>query len=206
MTRTLAPVEIGSATAEDAADAGDPGEQRVALQWARLPRRWRRGDRAIVRTTEVALFAIGVLFTLMITLEVISRFVFSFSISFVNASARMLLVWFFLLGAGVALRRGAHVGFELLVAALGARARRVLVLAGLAMTALFSLEMIWSGLWSIGPALHQTEAGLDVSVVWVVSALPVGFALLVYHALVLIYLELRDGDGSGEGRVGETTP
>ena len=79
MTLTLAPVEIGSATAEDAADAGDPGEQRVALQWTRLPRRWRRGDRAIVRTTEVALFAIGVLFTLMINVLKVFDLVFVIS-------------------------------------------------------------------------------------------------------------------------------
>jgi TRAP-type C4-dicarboxylate transport system permease small subunit len=205
MTTSGSPVELGSATAVEAGDAGDAGELKVAAQWRAMPAAWRAGDRALIRTTEIVLFAVGVAFTLMITLEVISRFVFSFSISFVNAAARMLLVWFFLLGAGIALRRGAHVGFELLVSALPAAGRRAMVLLGLALAMAFCLEMIWSGIFSIGPALRQTEPGLDVSIVWVVAALPVGFALLLYHAIVLVYVELRDAP-AGDDRAGGPRP
>jgi TRAP-type C4-dicarboxylate transport system permease small subunit len=191
MPTTPSPVEIGSPTAEDMVDAGAAGERRVAAQSQRLPRGWRGADRAVVKTTEFALFAIGMVFALMITLEVISRFVFSFSISFVNAAARMMLVWFFLLGGGIALRRGAHVGFELLISALPPKAKRGMVLAGLVLAALFSLEMIWSGIFSIGPALRQTEPGLDVSVVWVVAAIPIGFLLMLYHTVVLLFVEVK---------------
>jgi TRAP-type C4-dicarboxylate transport system permease small subunit len=205
MATSEPPVDLSSAAAVDALDAGDAGELKVAGQWRAMPAAWRAGDRALIRTTEIALFLIGVVFTLMITLEVISRFVFSFSISFVNAAARMLLVWFFLLGAGIALRRGAHVGFELLISALPAAGRRAMVLLGLALAMAFSLEMIWSGIFSIGPALRQTEPGLDVSVVWVVAALPVGFLLLLYHAVVLVYVELRGAPAAGD-RAAEPRP
>jgi C4-dicarboxylate transporter DctQ subunit len=208
MAASEPPVDLGSPAsveAGDMGDAGDAGEQKVAAQWRAMPAAWRAGDRALIRTTEIALFVIGVLFTLMITLEVISRFVFSFSISFVNASARMLLVWFFLLGAGIALRRGAHVGFELLISALPPAGRRATVVLGLALAMAFSLEMIWSGIFSIGPALRQTEPGLDVSIVWVVAALPVGFVLLLYHAIVLVYVELRDTPAE-DGRAMDPRP
>src|SRR4051812_31405266 len=99
-------------------EAGDAGATRIEAQHHLLPLAWRSADRGIIRATEYALFAIGVAFTVMITLEVISRYLFSFSIFFVNAAARLLLVWFFLIGAGLALRHGAHVGFELLLTAL----------------------------------------------------------------------------------------
>ena len=69
---------------------------------------WRAWDKWLIRGTKFVLFAIGATFTSLITLEVLSRFVFSFSIFFTNAMARYLLVWFFLLGAGLALRQGAH--------------------------------------------------------------------------------------------------
>lgn len=191
-------------TGADLADAlpSNPGElqdvdkiglQRVAAQASALPAPWRPIDLTIVRTTEYTLFAIGVLFTAMLTLEVISRYVFSFSIYFINSAARFLLVWFFLLGAGIALRHGAHVGFELLISALSARRRKVMVLFGLLLAAIFSIEMIWSGFHSLGPAMKQTEAGLDVSLVWVVLAIPVGFALLLYHTVVLVWVEVRPG-------------
>jgi TRAP-type transport system small permease protein len=191
MAEPQSPVDPDALPAVDPAELEDQSAARVAAQWARMPPAWSGCDRTLIRSTEYLLFAIGIAFTLMITLEVISRFVFSFSISFVNAAARMLLVWFFLLGAGVALRRGAHVGFDLLLSALPPRGRRALTLVGLACTAAFCLEMIWSGWYSLGPAWRQTEPGLDVSIVWVVVALPLGFLLLLYHAVVLAWLELH---------------
>ena len=113
------------ASSTELPDADGASKLRVAAQMASLPVPWRQVDRVILKGTEVTLFAIGVLFTAMVTLEVISRYVFSFSIFSVNAAARLLLVWFFLLGAGIALRHGAHVGFELLLSALPPRPRRV---------------------------------------------------------------------------------
>src|SRR5207248_64605 len=92
-------------------------------QSGRLPPAWGRIDGTFLQLTEYTLFAIGALFAIMITLEVISRYVFNFSISLVNALARLLLVWFFLLGAGIAMRRGAHVGFELVLSAMPPRPR-----------------------------------------------------------------------------------
>ena len=142
-----------------------------------------------MKGTEVILFATGVLFTGMVTLEVISRYLFSFSIFSVNAAARLLLVWFFMLGAGIALRHGAHVGFELLLSALPLRPRRSVVLFGLLLVGVFCLEMMWGGFNALGPAWAQREPGLDISLVWPVLAIPVGFALLLYHVLVILWAE-----------------
>jgi TRAP-type C4-dicarboxylate transport system permease small subunit len=169
----------------------EAGKLRTDEQSKLLPGAWQRADRAIVRATEAALFAVGVLFTIMITLEVISRYVFNFSIYFVNAAARLLLIWFFLLGAGIALRHGAHVGFELLLSALTAERRRLVVFGGLCVTGVFYLEMIWAGIHSLGPAMRQSEPGLDISLAWPILAIPVGFALLLYHLLVIMWVELR---------------
>ncbi len=191
------PTSIPVASAHDLPEAGDAGALRVAEQMALLPAAWRRVDRVIVKGTEVTLFAIGVLFTAMVTLEVISRYAFSFSIFSVNAAARLLLVWFFLLGAGIALRHGAHVGFEMLLAALQPRVRRAFVLFGLLLVAVFCLEMMWGGLHALGPAWSQTEAGLDISLAWPVLAIPVGFALLFYHTLVITWTEYRRGHPQG---------
>jgi TRAP-type C4-dicarboxylate transport system permease small subunit len=179
----------------DDADPDAAGKRNTATQSACLPPSWRRVDTALLRGTEYTLFATGVLFAAMITLEVISRYVFNFSISFVNALARLLLVWFFLLGAGIAMRRGAHVGFELIVSAIPPRSRAPVVQIALFLTAVFCLEMIWAGVHSMGPAMMQTEAGLGVSLAWGVFAIPCGFALLLYHTLVVMWSELRRGRG-----------
>ena len=169
----------------------DLGEARIDEQRRLLPPRWRRIDRAVVRATEIGLFAIGALFTLTITLEVLSRYLFGFSIFFVNAAAKLLLVWFFLLGAGIALRHGAHVGFELLLAAQTPRRRRIIILIGQCLALLFFVEMIWAGVYALGPAARQTEPGLDISLFWAFLSIPLGFALLLYHMLLLMVVEYR---------------
>ena len=167
-------------------DVDHRAAQLVAAQQAALPAAWRAIDRAVLYATNGALFVIGAVFTIIVTAEVVSRYGFSHSIFFVNAGARLLLVWFFLLGAGIALRHLAHVGFELLVSRMhGARRRNVLTIA-YACSLVFFLEMIWGGVYAIGPALPQNEAGLGISVVWFVLAVPVGFVLLAYHAIVML--------------------
>jgi TRAP-type C4-dicarboxylate transport system permease small subunit len=169
----------------------EAGPRLVKEQQAMLPPAWRAFDRVVVFTTEFVLFLVGALFTIAVTLAVLTRYVFDFSLFWVDASARFLLVWFFLLGAGIALRHGAHVGFELLMSLLKPRNRRKVRLVGYALSLVFFLEMLWGGLYAIKPALAQTEAGLGVSLVWIVAAVPAGFVLLTYHLIVLIYGELK---------------
>lgn len=166
-------------------------DAKVALQAAALPPAWRAVDRCIVRTTEVLLFGIGALFTVLIALEVFSRYVLGHSFMFVDAGSRFLLVWFFILGAGPALRYGAHVGFELLLARAAPQHRRRIVIATQALGIVFFVEMIWAGLYSLGPAWRQSEPGLEISLGWAFLAVPVGFALMTYHMAVLMAGERR---------------
>ena len=95
-----------------AAEECNPGSAKVEEQYPSLPPKWRAFDRAAVQTTELSVFAVAVLFTVMITLEVVSRQVFNFSIFFINAPANLLLLWFFLLGAGLAFRQCPHVALR----------------------------------------------------------------------------------------------
>jgi C4-dicarboxylate transporter DctQ subunit len=160
---------------------------------------WRAWDRWLIRGTEFVLFAIGVTFTGLIALEVLSRFVFSFSIFFTNAMARYLLVWFFLLGAGPALRRGAHVGFDMLVQALPLSLRQRIEVLAHVLVLLFLALMIWGGISSLPQAWTEIDSAMGVRSVWGMAAIPVGFALLFYHQ-ACVMIERRVGAGGHEGR------
>ena len=184
---------VGAASAE-VVEADEAGRRKVHAQWNAMPQAWRRLDRGLVIATQWLLCVGGVAFAALITLEVISRYVFSFSIYFVNAAARLLLVWFFMLGAGIALRHGAHVGFELLTAALPPRTRRAVELVALLAVAVFCAEMLYAGIVALGPAWLQSEPGLDVSLAWPILAVPVGFALLLYHVVVMLWMRARSED------------
>jgi len=174
-------------------DPDEAGRRKVAAQWALLPEGWRTVDRAIVAATQGLLFVAGVLFAVIITVEVASRYVFGFSIYITNALSRLLLVWFFMLGAGIAMRHGAHVGFELLLSKMSPGTRRWTVQVGLLCAAAFSLQMLYAGIVPLGPAWRQTEPGLGIPLAWPILAIPVGFALLLYHIVVALYLEAKGG-------------
>ncbi|MEZ5934568.1 MAG: TRAP transporter small permease [Alphaproteobacteria bacterium] len=176
----------------------EQGDRPRATETQRLglPALWRRVDAVLVTLVNAVLFLIGSLFVLMITLEVVSRYLFDFSIGMVNAGARLLLIWFFLLGAGSALREHAHVGFEMLVGRLRPRARLITLLTAHALVAVFFLELLWSGLHLLGPGLSQGWAGSDIKLFWVAIALPLGAVLLIYHLAVLSYLALCHPQGA----------
>lgn len=177
--------------AELAAETDFSDVGKIEEHYRFLPPKWECLDRITVRATEFILFAVGMLFATMVSLEVTSRYILNFSIVFVNAAARMLLVWFFLLGAGLALRYGAHVGVEFILVRLAPRRRRLLLFIAQSCAIIFFIEMVWSGLYSLGPALTQTEPGLEIPLFWGFLAIPVGFVLLIYHMLVLVVVGLR---------------
>jgi len=185
------------ALAEASNEHEDLGEKMLLRQSGLLPAGWAAVDRAVVTLTRHALFVIGGSFTLVIIAEVLLRYAFSHSMFFANPLSKLLLVWFFLLGAGLALRQGAHMGFDLIAARLPPRQRRRLALAAHTVGALFFLEMLWAAAHAIGPALRQTDPALDISLAWLVSAVPIGFVLMLYHLLVIMVIEWRQRPDPG---------
>jgi len=153
----------------------------------RLVETVRRFDIALTRATEVAVVLIGGAFTILIFLEVASRFVVDFSIFAINALARLLLLWFFLLGAGLALRKRLHVGFEQLKRSLPSGPARVLeCLVHLCIFA-FCAELLWSIFFALPASLGQTLGSLGISSFWGVLAFPVGIALMIHHQIMLLF-------------------
>ncbi len=158
---------------------------------------WRAWDARLIRVTEFLLFSIGATFTALVVLEVVSRFIFSFSIFFTNAMARYLLVWFFLLGAGPALRRGAHVGFDMLIQALPLAVRRRTEATAHVLVLVFFVLMIWGGLVSLPQAWAEIDSAMGVRSVWGIAAIPVGFVLLLYHQACVMVERRIDRDRQG---------
>lgn len=160
-----------------------------------LPAGWRRVDGWILRATRWMAIAVGLTFTMLVSLEVASRYLLDFSIFWVNSASIFLLVWFFLLGAGLALRQGAHVGLELLIAHLSPRLARITFLIAQVPSLIFFCAMLWSGLNAIGPASRQMEGALGISLMWVMLAFPVGFLLLLYNQAAMFVAALRKPGG-----------
>ena len=162
----------------------------------KLPPAWRAVDRVIIRLTEVLAAFIGTAFTTMIFAEIVTRYFFHFSIYWVNSVAEFLLVWFFLIGAGLALRHNAHVGFEFVLDKMPKRLAYIVFIFSRLIIVLFCAVMAWSGYLTLGPASRQIEGATQVSFLWVMLAFPIGFALLLYHQIALLVGTGRPAPGN----------
>jgi TRAP-type C4-dicarboxylate transport system permease small subunit len=164
-------------------------------------RAWRAFDATLVRATEILLFVVGVVFTVFLCLGVVGRYVADFSLVFVEAGARFLLVWFFLLGAGLALRERAHVGFELARGALPPTLGRAVRIVAHLCVLLFGALILSGTVEALGISASHTEPTVGLSLLWAVLSVPVGVALMLYHQVCVIAEDL-----TGAGRGAPTPP
>ncbi len=160
-----------------------------------LPAFWLPFDNGILAATKVVCIVIGLGFTVLVSSEVVSRFLIGQSISWVNGTARFLLVWFFMIGASLALRQGGHVALDVLGKMLPPVPRTIVYFLAQILTMTFLLELLWSGYVALNGAFPQTEGSLGISMAWVMSAFPVGFAFLIYHQIVLVISATRTLSG-----------
>lgn len=147
----------------------------------------RRFDRFIIQANKVLLVTVGIAFTLLVGGEVFSRYVLDFSIYQINALARLLLVWFFMLGMGLALRDKLHVGYDSLKDRMPYVGRRVAEIIAHISIIVFCLLLMWSSFLSIPNALRNNLSSLNISLIWGIVAFPVGSALMLYHAVVQMF-------------------
>ncbi len=117
--------------------------------------------------------------------NVISRYVFGHSFSWVEEATRYMMIWAALLGAGPALRVGGHIAIDTLHVALpdtGARLLRGLIVAIMAATL---VVLVWLGIEYASFAWEQESPVLGWSLGKVYLALPVGAALMLVHLLLI---------------------
>jgi TRAP-type C4-dicarboxylate transport system permease small subunit len=133
--------------------------------------------------------AMGVL-VVDVTWQVVSRFVLSDASSWSEELATYLMIWVGLLGASVALRRGAHLGIDYFVSRLSPRGKAVIGAFVFLVVAVFSVLVLGIGgvnLVRETLARGQTSAALRVEMGYVYLALPIsGFFLTLYSIEFLI--------------------
>jgi len=160
----------------------------------------KRLDSILITITKIVVVFIGILFTILICLEVVSRFIFNFSIYLTNGLARFLLIWFFFLGAGLAMKEKAHVGFELVKIAAPERFKKFFEILSHVCVLVFLFQILYSGSIVLPGSLHEIEGSLGVSTFWAYLAIPVGTVLMIYYEFTLFFtvLQSRTKDGDGD--------
>jgi TRAP-type transport system small permease protein len=143
-----------------------------------------RFDRGLYIANQAILAALLAIMAVLVFGNVILRYVFGISLSWVEELTRYMMIWLAWLGAGLALREGAHIAIDALQTALpevGGRLLRSVVL--LAMIGFFG-ALAWLG-WRYSMfAWRQQTAVLRLPAGLVYLAIPVGSVLMLLHLLL----------------------
>ena len=139
------------------------------------------------RTLEVLVMVVVAVLVLDVLWQVFTRFVLNDPSTWTEELARFMLIWVSLLGAAVALGRGAHLGIDYFVAKMPEKMRRRTEAFVFLCIAVFSLLVMFVGgleLVRSNLALGQASPALGVKMGYVYLAIPIsGFFLTLYAVI-----------------------
>ncbi len=149
---------------------------------------------SINRWIEYLLFGLGFTMTVVVAVQVFSRYVLNQSLFWSEELARYLLVWLSFLGASVAYRRKVHPGVDVFYGKMPAPLRKTsTIIVHLFSLALFGVMILFGCRFAffvrmqISPALYLPK--------WIVfSIIPISGAILLIHCVTFL-LDALTGEG-----------
>ena len=136
--------------------------------------------------------------------EVLRRFVLSYSSIWGEEVVRYAFIYLVWIGAASAVRERGHIRIDVVMHYLGPRAKAALYIFGdLVMFVVALIALYWSfETVLVSAKFGSVSAGLRVSMVWFLMAVPAGFAIMLWRLIQSLARDLkslRDGTPVYEG-------
>ncbi len=141
-------------------------------------------DTVLLRLNRWTVIVILAAMAMMVFANVVLRFLTDASILWVEEVSRYLMIWLTFLGAGLVLRYGGHIGIDTLQDSFPRHASAVRWAIFVFLLGFFGF-MVWIGTRYAALTWGQTTPVLQIPVGFVYLAMPVGFALLIVHLLLM---------------------
>jgi len=123
----------------------------------------------------------------VVFLQVVSRYVFRHPFDWPEELARFLFVWVALLGAALALKRGAHFSIEALVKKFSRGWQLSIALFINILLGIFVLIVTIKGFELAFRIREQLSSGMEISMAFPYLAVPMSFATMFKYILTDIY-------------------
>ncbi|MGS4946105.1 TRAP transporter small permease [Meridianimarinicoccus sp. RP-17] len=147
-------------------------------------------------------WALLVFYTMLVAtmfIEVLRREIFSYSSIWGEEIVRYAFIYLAWIGAAAAVRERGHIRIDVIMNYVGPRVKAALYIFGdLVMFVVAVIALYWSfETVMVSAKFGSVTHGLRVSQVWFLSAVPIGFALVVFR---LVQSFLRDINDLRNGR------
>ena len=137
----------------------------------------------INRVTEYTIAVMMAIVTVIIALQVFTRYVLHDSLTWTEEIGRYLMIWICFLGSAMALKYGEHISVTFIEERFPPRLRQgVRVAIALTVLAFFALAT-WVGLLMTLQVSDQQAPVTWISMAWAYSCIPVGCFFMMIHAL-----------------------
>ena len=145
-----------------------------------------------------ALLMFYVMLVVTMAIEVIRREVFAYSSVWGEEIVRYSFIYLAWIGAAAAVRERAHIRIDVVMHYVGPRLKALLYILGdLVMFAVAVIALYWSfETVLVSVKFGSVSAGLRVSMVWFLMAVPLGFTIMIWRLLQSLnrdFRSLRDG-------------
>ncbi|QMU58528.1 MAG: TRAP transporter small permease subunit [Boseongicola sp.] len=141
-----------------------------------------------------ALLVFYVMLVATMFIEVVRREVFSYSSIWGEEIVRYSFIYLAWIGAAAAVKERGHIRIDVIMEYISPRAKALLYIFGdIVMAAVAVVALYWSYeavhvSWKFGSVTH----GLRVSQVWFLSAVPIGFALVMIRLVQSFIRDIND--------------
>ena len=153
--------------------------------------------------SEVVCCGVLLAMTIVVVLQVICRYLLGAALTWSEEFARFGLVWITFLGAGIALRRRAHVGVQAIVELFSPGVRKIvqvftiITVVGFLLTAAFKgMELAFFNMKQYSPAM-----GMPMGLVYL--AIPSGCLVMIIHLAEQLLELLRPSPAKVLGEAGD---
>lgn len=145
---------------------------------------------------ERSLLLLGLLMTVIVILQVFSRYILNHSLFWSEELSRYLLVWLTFLGASVAYRRNMHPGVDFLYSRMPRELKRYSRILVHILSLVFFLVMVWYGCTFAYFVKAQTTPALSLPKWSIFAIIPISGMLLSLHATAKLCHELVNTRGT----------
>jgi len=142
--------------------------------------------RLIDKGLSVLLIALMAMIVVVVTWQVVTRFLMSSPSSYTEELARFLLIWIGLLGGSYALRTHSHLGIDILSTKLQGKQKELLIVLIYLLVILFAaLIMVIGGikLVALTFSLDQISASLGIRMGYIYLVIPLSGLVMIIYSL-----------------------
>lgn len=134
--------------------------------------------------------AIGLMLSIVF-LQVISRYLFSYTPSFAEELSRYLFVWVVFLSLPLVAKSGGHMAIETLTSRISGTKLKVCRILGDICTLIFLAIMVYNGYFMVTIAHYQTSPAMVIPMSYVYCVIPFGCAVMFCNVFASFIRLLR---------------